>query len=42
MQSAREGHTATLLPTGKVLVVGGYDGGTRLATVELYDPTTGT
>ena len=31
-------HTATLLPSGKVLAAGGYNGG---ATVELYDPATG-
>jgi len=37
-------HTATLLPTGKVLVVGGFvdhDGHTT-KSAELYDPTTGT
>ena len=34
----RIGHTATLLPTGKVLVVGGASG---LASAELYDPATG-
>src|SRR5262249_28387836 len=32
---ARSGHTATLLPNGKVLVVGGSD------TAELYDPAAG-
>jgi type II secretory pathway component GspD/PulD (secretin) len=38
----RSAHTATLLSTGKVLVVGGvrFDGGSfeALATTELYDP----
>ena len=34
----RDGHTATLLPTGKVLVVGGISD----TTAELYDPGTGT
>jgi uncharacterized delta-60 repeat protein len=44
MIRARALHTATLLPTGKVLVAGGYDFGsdTLLATAELYDPATGT
>jgi N-acetylneuraminic acid mutarotase len=36
---AREGHTATLLPNGKVLVVGGYY---SEKSAELYDPETGT
>jgi hypothetical protein len=35
------GHTATLLPTGKVLIVGGSNGGGALATAELYDVATG-
>jgi N-acetylneuraminic acid mutarotase len=39
---ARNGHTATLLPNGKVLVVGGYDWTFELDSVELYDPATGT
>ena len=41
---ARCNHSATLLPTGQVLVTGGSDAsGTILtATSELYDPTTGT
>ena len=40
--TARDGHTATLLPSGKVLVAGGrYDRAT-LSSAELYDPATGT
>ena len=43
MTTARIIHTATLLPGGNVLVTGGYNnGGTILASAELYDPTTGT
>lgn len=38
----RSGHTGTLLASGKVLVVGGYDAGNAaLAAAELYDPATG-
>jgi N-acetylneuraminic acid mutarotase len=41
MATAREGHTATLLPNGKVLVVGGTDNnGVALASAEMYDPAT--
>jgi uncharacterized repeat protein (TIGR01451 family) len=39
---ARDLHTATLLPNGTVLVVGGYDGTNSLASAELYDPVNGT
>jgi hypothetical protein len=39
MHEAREGHTATLLPDGRVLVTGGDLHGARfLASCELYDP----
>jgi N-acetylneuraminic acid mutarotase len=43
LATARYGHTATSLPNGKVLVVGGYvEGQGDLATAELYDPASGT
>jgi hypothetical protein len=41
LAAARESHTATLLPNGKVLIAGGY-GGSYLASAELYDPASGT
>ena len=34
-------HTATLLPSGKVLVAAGLGNGNDLSSAELYDPTTG-
>ena len=42
MSSARAFHTATLLPDGKVLLVGGRDAANNvLATGELFDPSQG-
>jgi len=40
MLTARENHSATLLPNGKVLIAGGY-GTNGLSTAEVYDPATG-
>jgi WD40 repeat protein len=41
MKEARSGHTATLLPDGKVLIAGGWGLHDRLSAAELYDPHTG-
>ena len=41
MATQRDYHTVTLLPSGKVLVAGGYNG-TYLASAEVYDPDTAT
>ncbi|MDX1414927.1 MAG: kelch repeat-containing protein [Candidatus Promineifilaceae bacterium] len=38
MIEARAGHTATLLPDGRVLIAGGWGEDGRLSTVELFDP----
>ena len=48
MQGAREQHTATLLPSGRVLVAGGLNEGGfccsqfKYSSAELYNPATGT
>jgi len=43
MSTLRESHTATLLPDGRVLIVGGLDRVDHaVATAEIYDPKTGT
>ena len=40
LNTARVGHTATLLSNGQVLIVGGYDPNTGIVSdSELYDPT---
>jgi hypothetical protein len=43
MAEARSQHTATLLPSGRVLIAGGFNTGTEVdvATAELYDPSSG-
>lgn len=41
MPADRKNQTATMLPNGKVLVVGGQGNGGNLNSAELYDPSTG-
>ena len=41
MLTARDSHTATLLPNGKMLVTGGRGVSTNVASAELYEPGTG-
>src|SRR6187402_606705 len=40
LNTARDSHTATLLPNGVILVAGGF--GPVRASAELYDPVSGT
>lgn len=40
LNTGREGHTATLLQNGKVLVAGGVGSNGSLNSAELYDPGT--
>lgn len=42
MDTGRTGHTATLLPNGKVMIVGGNNSAGYVYWAELYDPATDT
>lgn len=41
LNAARHGHTATLLPDGRVLIAGGSGPGSNVRVTELFDPVTG-
>lgn len=43
MTSSRWGHTATLLPSGEVLITGGVDASREVSVLEseIFDPATG-
>jgi hypothetical protein len=41
MRTPRTGHTANLLPSGRVLIAGRIDGMSELASVEIYAPDLG-
>lgn len=41
MNEPRNGHTATLLPNGQVLIAGGWGRNGRTSTAEIFDPQTG-
>ncbi len=41
LNTARSGDTATLMPSGQVLVIGGHNSSGCLASTELYNSTTG-
>jgi hypothetical protein len=38
LATAREGHTATLPPDGRVLLAGGFDDSSDFTSAELYQP----
>ncbi|CAF4837268.1 unnamed protein product, partial [Rotaria sp. Silwood1] len=39
MNNGRDEHTASVLPNGKVLVAGRFNGTVYLKSAELYDPS---
>ncbi len=41
LNTARSGHTASLLPDGRILIAGGTNGTSILNTAEIYDPQSG-
>lgn len=41
MNTSRQQHTATLLPNGRVIVIGGFNGSTDTNTAEIFDVDTG-